>query len=178
MNMATRQQCVESYDRLKNLKLVGEEIGMPWQTVYVELRKAGVAVTGDKTRYGSDKDRLAAKAEAEFKRLIPYAEDQNRLAFQPKCDFLVLGYAVDVKCGRRLRGSWMFSVKKQEFCADFIVCFAMMDGGSYQTLLLPGELVRRYQTIRVTTGGKWMAYTIAPDQLSRFFQQMPRKETA
>lgn len=48
----SQDRCIEAYSRLKNLKLVGEEIGMKWQTVYVQLKKAGVKVTGDKARYG------------------------------------------------------------------------------------------------------------------------------
>ena len=50
-------KCIESYSRLKNLKLVGLEVGIPWQTVYVYLKQAGIAVTGDKSRYGSVTDR-------------------------------------------------------------------------------------------------------------------------
>ena len=71
--MDKRDACIESYSRLKNLKLVGLELGIPWQTVYVHLRAAGVPVTGDKKRYGSDTDRLAAKAEALFAELVPAA---------------------------------------------------------------------------------------------------------
>ena len=37
---------IESYSRLKNLKLVELETGIKWQTVYTHLKKAGVAVTG------------------------------------------------------------------------------------------------------------------------------------
>lgn len=42
---------IESYSRLKKLKLVGDETGIPWQTVYVRLRANNVPVTGDKARY-------------------------------------------------------------------------------------------------------------------------------
>ena len=54
-------KCIESYSRLKNLKLVGLEVGIPWQTVYVYLKQAGISVTGDKSRYGSATDRVAVK---------------------------------------------------------------------------------------------------------------------
>lgn len=175
--MNTRERCVAAYARLKNLKLVAAEVGVSWQTVYVHLRSRGVAVTGDKARYGSETDRLAARAEAEFQRLVPFANDQNKVAFQPKIDFVVLGYGVDVKCANKLRGSWMFSVKKQEFCADFIVCFCI-DGEGYRTLLLPGEIVRRYQTVRVTPGGKWIVYECAAADLASFFRSLPAKVAA
>ena len=34
------QACIASYGRLKNLKLAGAELGIPWQSVYVHLRRA------------------------------------------------------------------------------------------------------------------------------------------
>lgn len=43
---------VEAYEKHKNLKLAAIEVGMPWQMLYVHLRKLGVPVTGDKARYG------------------------------------------------------------------------------------------------------------------------------
>lgn len=42
-SMQEIDKCIESYRRLKNLKLVGAEVGVPWQTVYVMLRAAGAA---------------------------------------------------------------------------------------------------------------------------------------
>ena len=51
------------YEKHKNLKLAANELGVKWQTLYVQLRNRGVPITGDKSRYGSDKDRLAARAE-------------------------------------------------------------------------------------------------------------------
>jgi hypothetical protein len=53
--------CVSRYRDLKNCHLVGAELGMPWQTVYWNLKKAGEPVVGDKARYGSETDRLAAR---------------------------------------------------------------------------------------------------------------------
>lgn len=38
--MKDQEKCVESYSRIKNLKLVGIELGIPWQTVYVHLQNA------------------------------------------------------------------------------------------------------------------------------------------
>lgn len=110
--------CVDAYSRLKNLKLVGLELGIPWQTVYVHLRAAGVPVTGDKSRYGSDTDRLAANAERIFAALVPNASDQNDKKFQAKVDFIVGQYKVDVKASRLRNGRWAFSLKKQERIAE------------------------------------------------------------
>lgn len=94
------ERSVEAYQRHKNLKLAANELGIAWQTLYVHLRKAGVAVTGDKTRYGSDTDRLAAKAEDMFEALVPGAVNHNREQWQPKVDFTVGAVAVDVKASR------------------------------------------------------------------------------
>lgn len=173
---------VEAYEKHKNLKLAADELGMKWQSLYVELRKAGVAVTGDKARYGSDKDKLAATAELEFKRLVPFAQDQNSGKFQSKFDFLVGVEKVDIKASTAHQGSkqfkakrWAFSVKKQEFCADFIVCFAMLDVG-YRIFLIPGECVRHYQTVSISSESnaksKWLQYEVQQHELSEFFTQL------
>ena len=171
-------RCAESYQRLKNLKLVGDELGMQWQSVYVHLRKAGIPVTGDKSRYGSDKDRLAARAEQEFQRLVPAAESQNVKQYQSKIDFKVGPLGVDVKSsnanpglanGKYLR--WSFSMKKQEMRADFIVCFGYHDDDTYELFLLPGEMIRKYATISIQVVGKskWRDCQILPDDLLPFF---------
>lgn len=168
----------EAYERHKNLKLAAAELGMPWQSLYVHLRKAGVPVTGDKARYGSDKDRLAAASEMEFEKLVPFAKNQNKDRFQAKCDFLVGKEKVDVKCARLRQGCkrfkarrWSFSIKKQELLADFMVCFAMLDSGSYRLLLVPGELIRNYQTISIPENGKskWLQYEVTASELTEFF---------
>ena len=169
-----------AYEKHKNLKLAANELGMKWQTLYVQLRKFGIPVTGDKLKYGSDSDRLAARAEIEFGRLVTFAISQNEEKFQAHFDFLVGNEKVDVKSSRLHQGSkrfpalrWSFSVKRQEFCANFIVCFAMKEIG-YRILLIPGELVRNYMTISVSEKGKskWLQYEVTPDELSEFFDDL------
>lgn len=172
---------IDAYARLKNLKRASEELGIPWQTVYVRLRENGVAVVGDKARYGSDKDRFAAKAEAEFQKLVPHATNENKLKFQAKTDFSVGGHTVDVKAStlhRQTRDKparrWAFGVKKQEFCADFVVMFAFLDDGTYRLLLVPGEMIRHYQSLSIGERwtGKWSEFEISPSDLSSFFAQI------
>lgn len=172
------------YNKHRNLKLAAAELGMKWQTLYVQLRKAGVPVTGDKLRYGSDSDRLAAIAELEFNKLVPFAENQNALKFQAKCDFLVGKEKVDVKCARLRRGCrrfpalrWAFCIKKQVVCADFMVCFAMLQEGGYRTLLIPGELIRNLSTISLPQEGKskWWQYEVAPSDIPEFFAALIEK---
>ncbi len=178
--MDTQQKCAEAYAKHKNLRVVADELGMPWQSVYVHLRKAGVAVTGDKARYGSDKDRLAAKAEQEFQRLVPFAVNQNSLTYQAKMDFMVNGFSVDVKASKLNKAyshsearRWAFSMKRQETVADFIVCFGFSDEG-YVVFLIPGELIRKYQSLSITPrgGGKWASFKVAPNELSAFFMSL------
>ncbi len=167
--------CVESYRQHKHLKTVGEELGIPWQTVYVHLKAVGEPVTGDKTRYGSDKDKLAAASERHFVSLVPQAEDQNSKQFQSKVDFLVNGWRVDVKASsyRPKQKRWAFSLKVQESVTDFFVCFAYDESGSRSKhcLLIPSEIGRRYQTMSLngTGTGKWWAYEVSQNSLADFF---------
>lgn len=171
-----------AYEKHMNLNLAAQELGIKWQTLYVKLRKLGVAVVGDKARYGSNTDRLAARAELEFKKLVPFAKDQNAIKFQSKFDFLVGQEKVDIKasglncgCKRFAAKRWAFSVKKQEFCADFIVCFATKDDG-YRIFLIPGELVRNYQTISIAENpaskSKWLQYEVTATDLTEFFKEL------
>lgn len=179
--------CVESYRRLKNLKAVGDETGIPWQTVYVHLQKAGEPVTGDKAVYGSATDRLAATAEGEFERLVPAATNNNRQRFQAPMDFTVYAFGVDVKASRLVNGHasgkyrrWTFSLKKQEMLADFIVCFGYHDDGKYETFLLPGQIIRRYTTVAIGLAGKckWRAYQVKPESLAGFFADLQQARAA
>lgn len=182
IGMDIQQQCVTAYRRHKHLKLAAKDVGIPWQTVYVHLRRAGEPVTGDKARYGSDKDRLAAKIERHFKQLVPFAEDMNRKGFQAKYDFRVNGHLVDVKSARPVKSSkntdkkrWAWSSKKQESGADFFVCFACdEDGEPVKCLLIPGEVARTYVSISLScNGGKWGGYEVDESALAEFFMSMP-----
>jgi len=172
--------CAESYSRLKHLKLVGEEVGIPWQTVYVHLKKAGVAVTGDKARYGGITDRFAAKAEAEFKRLIPSAVDNNETEFQSTIDFDVNGNSVDIKAARLKSDGrihrWAYCVSKQRDAADFFILYAY-DGSGEDVLhkfMIPGEIAREKTTISITATlkSKWADYLISDDGLVEFFNSI------
>ena len=178
---AITQQCIEAYSKHKNLKLAANDVGIPWQTVYVHLRKANVPITGDKLKYGSETDKLAARAEQRFLRLVPEAQDQNTRQFQSKVDFVVNGMSVDVKASRlHSAGSgqsrrWAFSVKKQEFCADFFVCFAYEQEGDAVSavLLVPGETARKHSTISLPqAGGRWRDYEVQEADLASFFSDL------
>lgn len=182
-SMSIQAKCVDAYRRHKHLKMAANEVGIPWQTMYVHLRRAGEPVTGNKLKYGSSADRLAALGEKKFLSLVPEAKDMNRRKFQSKVDFFVHGYSVDVKCSMLNRSSagtdrrrWAFCIKKQEAIANFFVCFGFNDERQIAAcLLIPGEIARHMTTINLPeTGGKWRDYEMCPGDLKSFFDSLPR----
>ena len=70
-------QEVIAYRKHMNIKLAAAQLGVAWQSLYVRLKQLGEPVTGDKMRYGSDRDKLAAMAEAKFLQLVPFAVDNS-----------------------------------------------------------------------------------------------------
>jgi len=172
----------DAYAKHKNLKLAASEIGVPWQTLYCKLKAQDVAITGDKLRYGSDRDRLGAYGEQLFATIVPLAKNANQSKFQSKVDFDVNGFKVDVKASlpRQLNKrfpalSWSFSFKKQALHADFIVCFCLDEQKEIEHILLvPKEFFVGLQTVSVSRKGcsKWLDYEIAKNELSNFFLSM------
>lgn len=168
-----------AYRRHMNLKLAAEELGVPWPTLYSKLKAEGVEIVGDKLRYGSDRDRLAAMAEAEFLRLVPKAHPMNAIRWQSKHDFEVGALKVDVKASlpRQLSKkyealAWSFSFKKQTLLCDFICCFCMDENKKIEKILLvPSEFFAGLQTVSVSCNGssKWLDYQVQPEELSKFF---------
>lgn len=175
-------QEVIAYRKHMNLKLAAAELGVAWQTLYVRLKKIGEPVVGDKLRYGTDRDRLGAIGEAEFKKLVPFAQDRNSKEFQSKYDFDVIGMKVDVKAAMKRSlnkkssaKSWAFSFKRQSLVCDFICCFCMNDSKQTErVLLVPKEFFQGLQTVSVSCEGnsKWNDYMIAPTELSTFFSEV------
>ena len=182
------EKAIEAYGRHKNLKIAAAEVGIPWQKLYLILRKAGIPMVGDKLRYGSDRDKLAALAECEFHRLVPDAVSMNKIRWQAKYDFTVHGFRVDVKSSmpRRLNKkysaeSWAFSFKKQSLECDFICCFCVShDRTINHVLLVPSEFFAGIQTVSVSCNGgsKWLDYTIAANDLSEFFAELKERAAA
>ncbi len=182
--MNSSQQEAEVYTKHKNLKLAADELGINWHTLYSRLKNQGVPVIGDKLRYGSDRDRLAAMAESEFLRIVPKARSMNAVQFQSKFDFMVNGYKIDVKCGmpRQISKkyeakSWSFNFRKQALTCDFICCFCMNEGKQISRILLvPSEFFRGLQTVTVSVVGasKWKDYSVSESELSTFFDSLPR----
>lgn len=177
------QVCINAYDKYKNLKLAATKIGIDWHKLYAILKKEGVKVTGDKAKYGSETDKLAAKGEKIFNDLVPVAIDLNKEEYQSKIDFDVLGYGVDVKTSNLNKSNakaksrrWAFSVKKQELTADFFVGIALENEQLTKVYLIPCEIAKHYQTISVSeNGSKWDDYLIEPTELLDFFKSLPIK---
>lgn len=176
-----QSKCIKLYKEHKNLKVVASHANIPWQKVYVHLKKAGIAVTGDKLRYGSETDKLARKGELYFLSKVPFAIDQNNIQFQSKFDFEVNGFSVDVKSSTQRKSNknnnpdrWAFSSKKQESEADFFVLLGYCDGGFKYCWLIPGEIARHYQTISIScvSRKKWWEYEIDADDLADFFNDL------
>ena len=173
---------VLAYRKHRNLKLAAAELGIAWQTLYVRLKKIGEPVTGDKLRYGTDRDKLGALGEMEFKRLVPFAVDRNALRFQSKYDFEVAGFKIDVKASmpRQLNKkypalSWSFSFKRQSLVCDFVVCFCIgLDRSVEHLLLIPSEMFAGLQTVSVSRdgGSKWLQYAVNPEELAIFFSEL------
>lgn len=179
------QDCIESYSRLKNLKLVGDELGMKWQTVYSRLRSAGVPVTGDKARYGCANDRLAAFAEQLFAEDVPAACNSNAKQFQASIDFEVAGWTVDVKAAALIGWSgsaarWGFCINKQKDKSDFFALYALDNAATRNVVhvfLMPNEIVTTKTTISVpaSMSSKWADYRIERGDLADFFDSLPTK---
>lgn len=184
MDEATVSVIKESYSRLKNLKLVEQETGVKWQTVYWHLKKEGVQVVGDKARYGSATHRLGVLGEQLFQRLVPNAVDNKHLKWQGSADFSVNGSSVDVKAarlcpagktpaGKSCSARWSYCNITQRDIADFFVLIALPDQGDdvEHIFLLPRELAASNTTISIplTLKSKWADYLVSSEELSQFF---------
>lgn len=178
--MPSIEEMKAAYDKYKNLKLAAAEVGMKWQTLYWYLKKVDYPINGDKSRYGSDKDRFAASAEADFKKIIPSAVDMNNQVYQNKYDFDIHGLKVDVKASNLKQANkksaskrWAFSLRKQEMIADFVVGMAYKEQKLHKLFLFPSEQIRFHSTISISENGsqKWSDFEISQNDLSSFFEQ-------
>ena len=172
----------DAYAKHQNLKLAAKDLGIPWQTLYVRLRKQGVSVTGNKSRYGGASDKLASHAESIFQGLVPCAKDMNLEKWQSKYDFTAGTQRVDVKASRKNRQSkrseamrWSFLFSKQAYECDFFCCFCLGEADKVEhVLLVPQDVVGAMQTMSVscTSLSKWMDFEVKPHELAAFFDAL------
>ena len=173
------EQLKSAYDKHRNLKLAANELGVKWQTLYWHLKKANHHIVGDKSKYGSATDKFAAKAEQEFLEMVPSAIYMNTRKYQCKYDFEINGLKVDVKASNLKNMShtsqskrWMFSIKKQELIADFIIGMAYTNSNLNRMFLFPRESIRYRSTISIPEhGSKWDAYEVSKEDLIYFFEK-------
>lgn len=180
--MKSIDEMIDSYERHKNLKKSAQELGMCFQTLYWNLKKAGVSCSGDKEIYGCSKDRFGAVGELEFQKIVPYAENQNKKQYQPKIDFLINGVKFEIKSAKRQSlgigaggDRWSFSIKKQVEDADFFVLFGFSKDGDVESIfLVPAELIASKTTISISCNGssKWNSYSLSRDELSSAVKQI------
>lgn len=181
-NKITNDVCVKAYEEFKNLKVAADSIGMKWQTLYARLRSLGIPVTGDKQRYGSLTDKVGFKGEQYFKKIVPFATDENSEKFQAPIDFSINGIGIDVKSSIANKSStkfksmrWSFSIKRQQNKCDFFVFFAYFEDSEIpeNIFLIPSEIVGGAQTISISCSGnsKWFDYLIDEKDLFEFFSE-------
>lgn len=191
MTPETLETIKESYSRLKNLKLVEQETGVKWQTVYWHLKREGVEVCGDKARYGSASDRVGLIGEQRFQRFVPFAEDNNSGKWQATVDFSIGSATVDAKTARLTPGGrqpggksfsakWSFCVSKQKDVADFFVLYALPEEGDEpeHVFLMPREIATAKATISIPRSlkSKWADYKVSETDLADFFQMVAEDE--
>ena len=173
------EQMKSAYDKHQNLKVAASELGMKWQTLYWHLKKHNHPIIGNKSKYGSPKDKLASLSEKHFSNLVPDAINMNSTCFQSKWDFEIYGLKIDVKAsclhdaGERSRQKrYSFSVKKQESHVDFIVAFGYTDNIIKKCYLFPKEIIRYMETISISEHkSKWSDYEIPLEDLRPFFER-------
>ncbi len=174
------QACIGAYRKHQQLFAAAEEIGMKWQTLYSRLKKLGEPVCGNKSRWGSSKDRFAAKGEEVFRHLVPFAEDKNLEEHQPKVDFIVNGVLVDVKSAKLIKSHgrykskrWAFYLKKQLELADFYVCLCFCESGETlrKLYLVPRDMITGITTLSIPESGtsKWNCFSVEKEDLPEFF---------
>ena len=98
--MNIQDKCAEVYAIVRNLKLTGLEVGIPWQTVYIHLENKGVQVIGNKARYSSASDRVGIIVELLFKKSVPFTIDNNESKFQSNINFIIDKSTANVKVPR------------------------------------------------------------------------------
>lgn len=171
--------CSQEYSKTPNIRIVADETGIKWQTVYWYLKKAGVEVKGDKSIYGSIKDKFAHNGEKYIQKILPSAINQNLFCFQPKVDFKIGNKSLEIKSSKFITKDkrWTFSLKKQKKIADYFILLAFDCNGVnvIYHFMIPNELlISSLQTISISeniNNSKWKDFLISKDDLIEFFEE-------
>jgi len=139
---------------------IARRIGSTPGAVGYHLYKAGVTLTGDKLRYGCERDKQARKAELFVLSQLNGAVDHNAAQFQPKTDVTYRGFRIEVKSSvlQHRRGQLIlsFMVEKQPHIVDLFVCvgyFNSNDDVPLTVYVIPGHLAPRW-CIKITLTGR------------------------
>lgn len=183
---------IDSYQRTGCIKTAAFEAKMLMIQAFKTLKIRGAMFVADRLKYGTEATRMGARAELEFKKLVPQARPQNAVNhIHPSYDFVVAGQKVDVKAAairdrkakkEHLDGHKCWSIKlvrhnQDAMKADFYVIFLMQNETSlsdgYEILVIPKELCSDVRQINIRPNIKdhWAwDFKIEPDELTDFFE--------
>jgi len=181
--MYTREQVIESYQRLGNIAAVCTETGCPPYVAYKWLKIGKVLTPEEGTRYGTNGQKQGARAELEFARLVPFAMSANR-ELQRNCpafDFDINGTTVDVKFASlcAANGAYQFrTAHAKPMRPDWYCVFLSapeskeFDAERCQILVIPDALVCGLKSVTIQKdGGRYWDFEIKPDALADFFRE-------
>lgn len=176
----TKDSVIEAYHRLGSIKSVCLDTGAPPYVVYKWLKIGGLLKPNDAVKYGTTGAKAGAKAELEFKKLVPFAMETNKHLETncPSFDFDIGGTTIDVKFSSlHPSGKWNFrSAQGKAMHPDFYVLFCATDGkkdmtGKYKVLVIPSEILGTVSQVCINkNGGMYDDFEIEPSELADFFR--------
>ena len=197
------ENIIKLYQVLGSAKAVADNLDISILDVYCVLKKYKLSIEERMQMSASNTSILGAKAEALFKKLVPFAVEVNAVIYSnPNFDFLIGNSTVDVKASNVLtqkarKGKtgefteWLWKLQRPwhtEYGADFYVLFALYgkefeDG--YDCYVIPSELLSGIKGVRIRTHLKdsspFRDFLIKPEQMANFFKkikdsQEPKKQ--
>jgi len=181
--MSTREEIINAYRRLGNIAAVCMETGCQPYIAYKILKISKVLKAKEGTVYGTHSQKQGARAELEFKRLVPFAMPANE-TMQNNCpvyDFDINGTTVDVKFCSFCSGAGRYSFRtaqSKHFRPDWYCAF-MADTdvkelitGQYRVVLIPDDAVQQVKSVSFTErGSRYWDFEIPPQELAAFFRE-------
>jgi len=187
--MYNRESIISAYQRLGSIPAVCLETGCQPYIAYKWLKIAKVLKSKEGMRYGTTGQKQGARAELEFKRLVPFAMPANE-ALQNNCiafDFDINGITVDVKFASLCEGSGVYTFRtahSKPIRPDYSCAFLAAPGlkelksDQYRVLVVPDELVTNIKGVHIQKNSvRYWDFEIAPNELAGFFREyLPANE--
>jgi len=164
----TREQVINAYQRLGNIKSVCIETGCAPYVAYKWLKISKLLTTQESTRYGTNGQKQGARAELEFKRLVPFAMPTNKMLENnyPAFDFDINGTTVDVKFCSLCNGSgrYGFRTAQNKYMRPDWYCAFLANPevkelipGEYRILVIPDAMVQTIKSVSLysSSGQYW-----------------------